>query len=62
VTRDLLGFLADTAQSWRAIPQACSCTWKPDYATLPATWRLARANPACKVHENSSDEKNGDGK
>ena len=39
-----------TASGCREIPRLCSCTWKPSYSTLPATWTLTRAEPRCKLH------------
>jgi hypothetical protein len=40
----------------------CSrCLYRPDYSTMPATWHLVKADPECRVHGSSSDEKDGAG-
>ena len=42
-----------------AIPEGCGgCRWLLA-GTDPATWRLVKADPDCKVHGDSSDEKDG---
>jgi hypothetical protein len=48
---------AASVEGWRAIPQARSCVWVPDYTTLPATWRLPERNVSqdCKVHGNEGE-------
>ena len=48
-------------QGWRAIPLDCGeCTWLPDTSTVPATWRLVKASPRCKVHGTAAgNEGNG---
>jgi hypothetical protein len=45
-----------TASDVREIPRPCSCTWKPSYATLPATWALTQADPQCRLHGNQDGE------
>lgn len=42
-------------QGWKGIPAGCSCTWKADYSTMPATWTLAGTVPACKVHGENGE-------
>lgn len=46
---------ATTALGVREIPRMCSCTWRPDYSTLPATWTLTRPSAQCKIHGENGD-------
>ena len=44
-------------QGWKAIPTGCSCTWRPDYGTMRATWTLAGVLTTCKVHGDEDGDK-----
>jgi hypothetical protein len=46
----------ETAPGVRQIPRLCACTWKPSYATLPATWTLTKADPSCRLHGTGDGE------
>lgn len=37
-------------RSVRLIPRMCSCTWTLRLGAGDATWTLAEADPACRLH------------
>ena len=45
--------------SVRMIPRPCSCTWRLRLGADEATWSLTQTDPLCRMHGDSSDEKDG---